>query len=111
MSDIALRELEKDIQRAREAIELGASLARLMSNRDFQSVVVSGFLQKEAIRLVHAKADPANQSPEAQQGIVRSLDAIGNFNQYLCNVSLQAAISEKILGQAEDERDVLLARG
>ena len=41
-----------------------------MGNRDFQAVVLVGFLQQEAVRLVQAKAVPDNQSPEKQSAIL-----------------------------------------
>ena len=111
MSERQIRELEAAMEEANKAKALNAALERLMGNRDFQAVVLVGFLQQEAVRLVQAKAAPDNQSPEKQSAILRGLDAVGHFHQFLLNVSLQAEVAEKTLEDSESERDLLLARG
>ena len=57
MSNEAINAIERDIKEARKHVELGDSLERLLNNRDFKKVIVEGYFEKEAARLVHLKAD------------------------------------------------------
>lgn len=66
MSTNQLKEIEDSIKSARKLVELGDTLERLKSNRDFRAIVLEGYFEKEAIRLVQAKSNPALQSAEMQ---------------------------------------------
>lgn len=110
MSANILQKLDSDIEQYSAAVKLAATLDRLMSSRDFQEVVLSGYLEKEAIRLVHLKAAKGEQSPEAQQTIVSKLDSIGQLHQYFQGIQEQAEMARMSLSAAEQTRVQLLVQ-
>lgn len=102
MSNQEIKELEQNIAAAKSMADLGSSLERLRSNRDFKKVITEGYFEKEAIRLVHLKADPSMQTPERQASIVRQMDAIGALNEYFGTVLHQARLAGKSI-EADEE--------
>lgn len=108
MDHNALQEIEQSISDNRDTLALTEALSRLRNNRDFKLVVSSGYLQKEAVRLVCLKADPGMQGAAEQQQILRQLDSIGCFNQYLLGIQRAGEIAEKGISDAEQIRDQIL---
>lgn len=104
----SVKEIEKQIQQAKEQVELGKSLERLRSNRDFVNVVVNNYLQQECIRLVLLKADPNLQSIDKQASIVKQMDAIGMLDRYFSTIYQLAVLAEKDLLAAEQEHELLM---
>ena len=103
--------IEANIREAKKIVEVGESLERLRSNRDFKKVISEGYFEKEAIRLVHLKADPGMQSPEMQKSIVAQMDAIGSLSMYFNTVFAQASIAKKAIISDEQTRDEILGEG
>jgi hypothetical protein len=93
--------IEANIKAARKLVELGNALERLKSNKDFRTIVMEGYFEKEAIRLVQAKANPSLQSAEMQRSILTQIDAIGNLNMYFTTLVQQAALATKSIEQDE----------
>lgn len=104
-----IQELEEDISKARKIIDMGDALERLMHNHDFKKVVMYGFFENEAVRLVHLKADPTMQSAELQESIIKQMDSIGKLNQYFRNIGVQADLASKAINAAELTREEILA--
>ena len=100
-----IQELEANIEQAKESIDLGLALERLFSNRDFKRVVLNRYFKEEAVRLVHLKGAPESQTSEAQKSIVNKIDAIGNFANYLKDVTNQAELADKTVTLDEQTRD------
>lgn len=111
MTDNSLQAIEQNIQQSKATVELGVALTRLIHNRDFKLVVQKGFFENEAIRLVHLKSDPNHQSSDAQESILKKMDAIGTFNQYLKDLILQSEVATKSLEISEEARDDMLKEG
>lgn len=109
MSTNQIKAIEAGIKEARKLVELGDAFERLQNNKDFKLVVKEGYFEKEAIRLVQAKSNPALQSPEMQKSILTQIDSIGNLNLYFSTLAQQAAIARKTIEQDEAVRDELLA--
>lgn len=82
--------IENQLTNAKSELSLGKSLERLLNNRDFKRVIMSEYLEQEAIRLVQLKADFNVQAPHIQASIVRDIDAIGSFKQFLMRVEQRA---------------------
>lgn len=101
MSTNQLKEIEDSIKSARKLVELGDTLERLKSNRDFRAIVLEGYFEKEAIRLVQAKSNPALQSAEMQKLILTQIDSIGNLNLFFATIVQQASIARKSIEQDE----------
>jgi hypothetical protein len=109
MSTNQIQAIEANIKEARKLVELGDAMERLKGNKDFKTLVMEGYFEKEAIRLVQAKSNPSLQSPEMQKSILSQIDAIGNLNLYFSTVAQQAAIARKTIEQDEAVRDEILA--
>jgi hypothetical protein len=93
--------IERDIAKAKVAIDFGLVLERLKTNKDFKEVVLKGYFEQEAVRLVHLKAEPFMQSPDSQRSIVTQMDAIGSFSGYLNAGLSKAAMAKRTLEDAE----------
>ena len=106
-----IQELDANIKEAKKIADLAASLDRLRSNRDFKKVILDGYFEDEAIRLVHLKSEPQMQSPESQASIIQQLDAIGTLNQYFTVVYQKARLAQKSIEDDEQTREELLAEG
>ena len=111
MTEDALQTIEQNITDAKKLADLGNSVERLFSNRDFKKVVMDGYLEKEAIRLVHLKAHPAMQSAESQASIISQIDAIGTFTQFLGSTEQQGRLALKAIADGEQMREELIAEG
>ncbi|WP_289100986.1 hypothetical protein [uncultured Marinobacter sp.] len=111
MSSQDVVELEMNIKEAKELVELGKSLERLEKNRDFKKVIQEHYLNKEAVRLVHAKGDAAMQDPKHQANILRDIDGIGSFTQFLNFLRYQAEMAKDAIRECEDVLDDLRAEG
>ena len=109
MTQVTVQEIEQSIQAERQHIELDKALERLESNRDFNTVITEGYLAKEAIRLVHLKADPQMQRPEKQVSIAAQIDAIGHLAQYFRTVGQLARMAVKSIETSEAVREEMLA--
>ena len=103
-----LAELERNIEASKQFVDVGAALTRLNSNKDFRTVVTSGYFEKEAIRLVHLKAEPGMQTPERQAAVIRDIDSIGAFHQYLMLVHMQAERAGATIKGDEETREEIL---
>lgn len=107
MSQDLIEEIELNITEAKKLVALGNSLDRLLSNRDFKKVVREEYLEKEAVRLVHLKADPNMQSEESQKAIVTQMDAIGSFTMFLNKLAQQADLASRAIEDGEETIDEL----
>ena len=101
MDNDQVEAIEKQLQAARVVVEFGNALARLKSNRDFKEVVLKGYFETEAIRLVHLKASPHMQSAESQASIVSQMDAIGSFSAYLNAGLAKASMASRAMEDSE----------
>jgi len=111
MSSIELEQLDNSIKQAKQLIELGDALNRLRGNRDFKKIVLEGYFENEAIRLVHLRSDPNMQSADRQKAINVQLDSVGTFAQYLQTIAIQAAMASRGLDADEQTRAELIEEG
>jgi hypothetical protein len=109
MSKDIVQSLDDNISQAREIVELDNALKRLELNRDFRKVIKEGYLEKEAIRLVHLKADPAFQTVERQASIDTQINGVGQLLQYFMTVSFNAGAAVRAIEADETTRAELLA--
>lgn len=103
-----LQEIDANIKKAKKLTDVADALERLQSNKDFKTVIQTGYFQDEAIRLVHLKADPSFQSAESQRSVVQQMDAIGALHQYFQTVFHKAAVARKSITDSEETREELL---
>lgn len=97
-----IRALEANIESASEFVDMGVALERLRNNRDFKKVVISGYLEKEAIRLVHLRLDPNMQTSERQALILRQIDGIGVLNDYFNTILQMVDRAKRSIASDED---------
>ena len=105
MQDHEIEELELSIDTAKETIAKMESVLKLANNVDFKKVVDEGYFEKEASRLVLLKADPSLQKEEDQNAIIKSIDAIGYFRQYLQTVVQLGRMAENSLQADQQTRE------
>ena len=111
MSAHNLETIELSIKHAKKSVDLMKSLDKLTRNRDFKNVVLDGFFEKEAIRLVTLKSDPNMQDEDSQRAIIAQMDAIGGFRQYLSGVLQMGRMAQKAIVEDQETREELLAEG
>lgn len=111
MSSTELQQLERSIKQTQKLVDLGDALERLRNNRDFKKIVIEGYFEQEAIRLVHLMSDPNMQSVESQQSIHNQMIAVGVFRDYLNTIDIQAQMAGRALIADEQTRDELLSEG
>lgn len=106
-----IERLEHSTHRAKQHLELGNALERLLNNRDFKAVIQQGYFEQEAIRLVHLKSDPAVDSPAKQANIIRDIDAIGALSAYLKEIQRQADLAKREIEDNEVMLEELRSEG
>lgn len=111
MSEQMIEELELNIEQAKEIVDVGDALERLINNPDFEKVFTTGYLREEAVRLVHLKGDLNMQDDESQKMILGQMDAIGNFTMYVQKVRHQAEQARNAIEADSETREELLAEG
>jgi hypothetical protein len=109
MHDSTIQAIEENIRKAKKFVEAGDALERLQANKDFKEIIMSGYFEKEAIRLVHLKADENFQTAERQKMVIAQMDAIGALNQYFRTIFHQASMAKKAIDADEETRDEMLA--
>lgn len=97
-----ITEIEISQQHARAAVARAEALTRLTQNRDFQEVILKGYFENEAVRLVHALTDPALQSVESQASLMAQMRAIAECSGYLNQVLRAGEMASKALADAEE---------
>jgi len=111
MINQAIEEIDRNIKEARKFVERGAALQRLMSNKDFKALIQEGYFEKEAVRLVHLKADASMQTAERQASILKQMDAIGSLSDYFVGIRQQAMLAAKAIEADEETREALAEEG
>ena len=109
MHSAEVTQIEQNIKHAKKLVDVGDSLERLIGNRDFKKVVLEGYFEQEAIRLVHLMSDPNMQSSESKASIETQMNSIGSFKQYLGVLKHKASMADKSIVSDEQMRDELLS--
>lgn len=100
MNDV--EQIEISITDAKEKVALGDALERLLRNADFQTIIMTGYFEKEAVRLVMAKSLPSMARPEQQEAINKSIDAVGTLYQYFSRIDKEADLAVAAIQDGED---------
>lgn len=100
------QEIELNLKEAKEIAELGEALEKLEQNRAFKKVILEGYLKDEAVRLVHAKANPEIQMDERMQKAVDdALTGIANLQGFFYKVKHQAYLASEAIKEGNEELD------
>lgn len=103
-----LEAIEISLSEAKAKIALKNALDRLSDDINFQQVIINNYFVNEASRLVLLKASPAMQSNEDQQAIIKAIDAIGHFRQYLHSIIQIGNMAEKAIKDDEETKEEIL---
>ena len=103
MSQTDVQEIEENIKQAKVIAGKGDALARLTKNKDFQQIIMEGYLKDESVRLVHLKSSPGMQKPDSQAHIVKQIDSIGNLMEYFRVIEHQAMLAQNAIEAGQEE--------
>lgn len=85
-----VEQLTSNLEYAIKGIELGEAIQKLAKNPQFKKVILQGYYEEEAQRLVSLLSDPNMQKPEEQQLIINGMRGIGELKTWF-NAMLQRA--------------------
>lgn len=111
MSEYEIGQLTRSIKEAQTKLDKYKALERLKKNRDFNQIINEGFLQEEAIRLVHLKAHPAMQTIAHQESIIKQIDAIGILASFFEVIGMEARQAERSIEGDEETLEQLRKGG
>lgn len=100
-----IQQVEVSLEEAKKIVAFGEALGRLENNRDFQTVVIDGYMKDEASRLVMCSA-LTHKGKDFIENTLQSIRAIGELRQYLLarRASAEQAASDiREFEQALDE--------
>jgi hypothetical protein len=101
-----IQQVEVSLEEAERIAEFGAALSRLENNRDFQAVILDGYFQLEAARLVMCTAEPHIKG-EAREGLFAGIRGIAELRQYLLARRSAAEMAAKEIADYREELDEL----
>ena len=97
--------IEISVEQAKKDVAIMKAVHNLGAHPDFVNVVIKGYFETEAHRLVMLKAEPAMQSDEMQKSIIKSMDAIGSFRQYMIARIHEGRMAEKAIIENQETID------
>lgn len=106
----AVKQIEVTIEQCKEIVERGKSLDRLLEHPDFSSLIMKGYMERESHRLTLLLADPACESPQGRDNVVRDLSAIAQLNAFFRTIRTSAEVAQRTLAEHEELlQEVLVA--
>ena len=109
MSTETISAIERNMEKAKAVLDFSVALERLRGNRDFKKVVLEGYFEQEAIRLVHLKSDPNMQAPAIKQSIESQIDAIGQLSQFFSTALQKASMASRQIEADQETIEELAA--
>lgn len=103
-------QIELTLEQLEKKKKLGAALARLDQNADFQMIISEGFLKSYAINQVMLKQTPGLQDERTQKMLDNGITACGVLKQYFIAIEAEgreaiSAIEEYEAVRAEMARE------
>lgn len=92
-----LNNLESDIKRYRQEVELANALERLESNSDFQRVIGNGYLKEHLLTLVLKR----HSDPTPDNATSREIDAVSALMAFMGDVKTIGATARVALEESE----------
>jgi hypothetical protein len=108
-TDYKLQRIDEAIKHNQRLIEKVETLHRLMENPDFQDIILQGYFRDEAYNLVMQKAEPASRTPERQEDIIMSIEAISRLNEYFRAIELMGNTAKQSIEAHEDLREEVIS--
>ncbi len=82
----AERQIEISIQQAQGAVDKKDMMNSLIASKDFNELFTTGYMEKEAARLVSLLADPEWGTSDKQETLINDMRAISSLRQYIMGV-------------------------
>lgn len=98
----AVKQIEVTIEQCKEVVERGKSLERLLEHPDFNSLIMKGYMERESHRLTLLLADPACETAQARENVVRDLSAIAQLNAFFRTVRTAAEVAHRSLVEHQE---------
>lgn len=105
-----IQQVEVSLEHAEQVAAFGEALNRLENNRDFQTVILDGYFQNEASRLVMLTGE-MNLKPEQREAVYAGIRGIAELRQFFLVRRAQAQMAEKEIGEYKEELDALREEG
>lgn len=104
-----MQTVELSIEQAKEQIALDEALKRLVDNKDFKLVITDNYLNKEAERVVGARADAAMIMNEiAMIMLENQITAIGGLRQYFLKIQQRGMTSKMAMAEYQETQTELM---
>lgn len=100
-----IEQMEVSLEHAKELVERKRQAEKLGSNREFKKLILDGYCQQEAARLVSLSGDP--QMKEHRDEIFADIEAIGRFQAFLRTTIQIGRQAEAEIADYEFEIDAL----
>lgn len=98
----AVKEIEVTIEQCKEVVERGKALERLLQHPDFNAIIMKDYMEREAHRLTLLLADPACETPQGRDNVMRDLSAIAQLNAFFRTVRKAAEIGQRTLVEHQE---------
>lgn len=102
-----VEKLEENLAYAKEGLELAEGIDKLYRNPTFKKVILQGYFEKEAIRLVTLLSDPNMQDEHNQTLIQNSMRGIGELRTWFNAMNQRATQLEKMKHDIERELEFI----
>lgn len=109
--DQQIETIELTMEAAKAQVSLRDALLKLTNDRGFTEVILKGYFENEASRLVLMKATPGMQEAAMQESIMKQIDAIGVLREHFRIVIQLGNNSERALVADQATHAELLAEG
>ena len=103
-----LNSIEDTLKIQKSIFDRGIRMRKLWEIPEFKELILEDYCKEYAGALVVMRADPAMQTPERQDNLLKNLDGIGYMQQYMDGVVGRGNQAEVTIKQYEDEREYLL---
>ena len=101
MSELDIPSIERDIAKYKGNIKILDALNRLEKNADYKLIIGNGYLKEEALRLISLRTDPSTQSELSQRNLIRDIDGIASFQDYLLHIRIEGENAKTSVHQSE----------
>jgi hypothetical protein len=103
-----LSEIDAFIDEQKGYLEVAECAARLEENEDFQKIIVEGFLDKEANRIMGALTTPGSFDKGKLDILQEKLASIRHFKEYFKMLAIQAHLAPEHIANHQKYREDLL---
>lgn len=106
-----VEQVQIELEAAREFAAKGDQLERLLQNADFKALILDGYFKEHAYQLVELKAAPSRKGEAEQAAIIKSIDGIGELQQYINAIRAMSANARQAIADCNATLDELAAEG